>query len=245
MADSEASKLDKERMRASLKIDLLQTESLELKNFSFSESTTVAYQLDPSYCLWRLSRYKHVSRIISGKKEVLEIGSGDCFASPMVASTVEKLICIEFLNELVEYAQDNVQPLFHNLEIYNHEFPSDYEKIKKLSSSSNGFDAIFSLDVFEHIRPEDADQFTFTASKILSKNGTYIVGIPSLESQAFASEGSKKGHVNCLKKDQLSKHLHRHFNSVIIFGINDETLHTGFAPLCHYLLAICTNPKIN
>ena len=31
----------------------------------------------------------------------------------------------------------------------------------------------------------------------LVDDGACIVGIPSLESQAYASEGSKRGHMNC------------------------------------------------
>ena len=245
MSDSESIKIIKEKMRSALVADKKQKDNLSSNHLNLSPSTSIAYQIDPSYCLWRLSRYKHVSRIISGKKDVLEIGSGDCFASPMVAKNVEKLICIEFLSEHVDYAVNNIAPLFKNIEIYNNAFPDDFQKIKNLSESKNGFDAIFSLDVFEHIQPENADNFTLMASKLLTKNGTYIVGIPSLESQKYASEGSKEGHVNCLRKDQLSDHLNKYFHNVFIFGINDETIHTGFAPLCHYLLAICTEVKIN
>jgi hypothetical protein len=31
-----------------------------------------------------------------------------------------------------------------------------------------------------------------------------------------------------------------HFSNVFMFGMNDETLHTGYGPMCHYRLAVCT-----
>jgi hypothetical protein len=29
-----------------------------------------------------------------------------------------------------------------------------------------------------------------------------------------------------------------------VFGMNDEVLHTGFGPMCHYRLAICTGATL-
>ena len=34
--------------------------------------------------------------------------------------------------------------------------------------------------------------------------------------------------------------LMQHWNHVFLFGMNDETLHTGFGPMCHYRFAVCT-----
>ena len=96
--------------------------------------------------------------------------------------------------------------------------------------------------VFEHIPPSESHQFITRITELLSNYGIYICGIPSLESQEYASEGSKIGHVNCLSKKDFKHQLKKHFRNVFIFGINDETLHTGFGQMCHYLLALCTNP---
>ena len=243
MSEIETNNLDKKRMREALESDFSNQDGLLRIKLTLSESTSSAYQLDPSYWLWRLSRYKHVSRIIAEKNNVLEIGSGDCFASPMVAKNVKKLTCIEFLKEHVDYAKRNITPLFKNIEVFNYSFPEDFEKIKNIPPKKQGFDVVFSLDVFEHIRPDFSENFTLMASKLLTKEGLYLVGIPSLDSQAYASEGSKIGHVNCMNKNQLSNHLKSYFHNVIIFGINDETLHTGFGPMCHYYLAVCSNKK--
>ena len=54
-------------------------------------------------------------------------------------------------------------------------------------------DAIFLLDVLEHIEPSDEDQFLKNISASLSKHGVCILGMPSLESQTYASASSKEG----------------------------------------------------
>jgi hypothetical protein len=68
--------------------------------------------------------------------------------------------------------------------------------------------------------------------------------MPSLESQAHASPQSKAGHVNCKSGPELRKAMEKYFHSVFVFSMNDEVVHTGFYPMAHYLLALCTHPKI-
>jgi len=37
--------------------------------------------------------------------------------------------------------------------------------------------------------------------------------------------------------------VQRYFDNVFIFSMNDETIHTGFYPMAHYLLALCCGVK--
>ena len=76
----------------------------------------------------------------------------------------------------------------------------------------------------------------------LDDNGTLIIGMPSLESQDYASIQSKIGHINCKSGDELKTFCKNYFHNVFIFSMNDEVVHTGFTPMAHYLLALCTNP---
>jgi len=78
----------------------------------------------------------------------------------------------------------------------------------------------------------------------LKKSGCTIIGIPSLESQAYASPGSREGHVNCKSGITLQTLLLQYFDHVFLFSMNDEVVHTGFSKMAHYLLALCVNPKI-
>ena len=66
-----------------------------------------------------------------------------------------------------------------------------------------------------------------------------IIGVPSLESQQYASEHSVREHVNCQTGPQFKTELLKYWGEVFLFGMNDETLHTGFAPMCQYRLALC------
>jgi hypothetical protein len=67
--------------------------------------------------------------------------------------------------------------------------------------------------------------------------------MPSLESQTYASEASRAGHVNCQSGPQLKATLERYFDNVFIFSMNDEVVHTGFHKMAHYLLGLCCGPK--
>lgn len=77
----------------------------------------------------------------------------------------------------------------------------------------------------------------------MKADGVLIVGTPSLESQVYASEQSKSGHVNCRSGDQLRDDMRRYFSNVFLFGMNDEVLHVGYLPMCQYLFALCIGPR--
>ncbi|MGA7480592.1 MAG: SAM-dependent methyltransferase, partial [Bradyrhizobium sp.] len=70
-----------------------------------------------------------------------------------------------------------------------------------------------------------------------------IVGMPSLESQAYASPGSKAGHINCKTGPDLKSLIGEFFHSVFLFSVNDEVVHTGFHKMAHYIIAMGTHPK--
>jgi len=206
-----------------------------------SKYAATAFCNDPSRWLFKFARYKHVSRLMSGLDKVLEIGASDCLGSPLVADKVKKLFCIEEHIELHKCAKNLVQQMGLDIELYNGSFPDDYDAL--FDKDQSKFDGIFCLDVLEHIEPSKATKFLQKCSDILTHKGVFICGIPSLESQVYASAASKAGHVNCMKIDEYKKFLSNVFENVFIFGINDEALHTGFGGTSHYLLALCVSPS--
>ena len=124
-------------------------------------------------------------------------------------------------------------PIFHNL------------KLKSGSEPVPGkYDAAYSLDVMEHISRDKESQYLDNICKSIKSNGVAIIGMPSLESQAYASPGSKEGHVNCKSGDDFREGLSRFFENVFIFSMNDEVVHSGFTKMAHYLLCVCCTPKI-
>ena len=81
------------------------------------------------------------------------------------------------------------------------------------------YDAIFSLDVLEHIQPSQERVFISNMISALKSSGTLIVGMPSLESQVHASPQSKAGHVNCKTGSALKTLFLDYFENVFFFPL--------------------------
>jgi len=182
-----------------------------------------------------LSRYKFVSKMFAGFESVLEIGSADAWYSRLVFNEVKKLTLSDFdqiwLDDFASqslYISERTEYLIHNF---------------VESKLNRVFDGIFAIDVLEHIQPKNEKQFLSNVCSSLLPHGVAIFGMPSLESQVYASAGSKIGHVNCQSGNELKENLMGYFNNVFIFSMSDEVIHTGFMPMAHYLLALCVSPK--
>lgn len=189
---------------------------------------------DPKRFIFSLSRYKFVAKMLSGKKNVLEIGCADGFASRIVVQEVGKLTAIDFDPILIKEARDVMDPDWsfecNVLDPTESEIPGQY-------------DAAYSLDVIEHIAKEREHTFLKNIVQSLTENGVLIIGTPSLQSQKYASLISSEGHVNCKDHLELKEILSQYFNNVFLFSMNDEVVHTGFYPMAHYFLALCCNKK--
>lgn len=99
------------------------------------------------------------------------------------------------------------------------------------------------MDVVEHIPPELDDGYYMNIAASLGKRSMAIVGTPNKAAEAYQSEHSRIGHINLKTHDALSADMSRYFEYVLMFGINDEIVHTGFPQMCHYLLAVGLHPK--
>ena len=112
---------------------------------------------------------------------------------------------------------------------------------------SNFVKNMMSIDFYrshiEHIDPTQEPLFLSRVVNALKHDGVFIVGMPSLESQAYASEINTFSHINCQTATQLTSTLNRYFNNVFSFGMNDEVLHSGYGKMCHYILNLCVRPK--
>jgi len=190
---------------------------------------------DPRRVVFTLARYKFVAKMLSGKKHVLEVGCGDAFASRIVKQEVGKLTVIDFDPVFVADIEERADPSWPMTaavhDILERPFPGR-------------FDGIYSLDVLEHIPAAQEDGYMGNVLASLDPAGAFIVGMPSLESQAYASAQSKEGHVNCKSGRDFKGFLERWFQNVFLFSMNDEVVHTGFAPMAHYLLAVCAGPRV-
>ena len=190
---------------------------------------------NPIRTVFCMSRYKFVAKILSGHKDVLEIGSADGFYSRIVKQHVKNLTIIDFDPIFIEdfkSADKNRSKIIAKV----------HDIIKKPLNKK--YNAIYSLDVLEHISPKKEKTFFKNCLKSLDKNGIFIVGMPSLESQKYASKQSKEGHVNCKSGENLKKFLKKYFINNFVFSMNDEVVHTGFFPMAHYLIGIGCGVKV-
>jgi len=196
--------------------------------------TSAAWHQDPRRLLFMLSRYKFVAKMLSGKKNVLEIGCGDAFGTRMVLQTVDAITAVDFDPIFVADANERMDADWH--------FDCRVHDILE-GPVSGMFDAAYSLDVMEHILPAEEDKYVTNITKSLTPDGVLIVGMPSLQSQAYASPASKEGHVNCKDEANLRKVMTKYFHNVLTFSMNDEVVHTGYYPMAQYLLALCCAPR--
>ena len=189
---------------------------------------------DPKRLGFVLARYKFVAKMLTGMNKVMEVGCADAFGTRVVCQEVREVTATDFdpiFIEDVNARMDKDWPfecIVHNL---------------LQSPLDRGFDAVYSVDVLEHILPTDELKFLSNMVKSLNQNGICIIGTPSLESQLYASPGSKEGHVNCKTGDELKQLMNKFFHNVFLFSMNDEVLHTGFQKMSHYLFAIGVNIK--
>lgn len=185
---------------------------------------------DPKRLLFVLSRYKFVASVLEGCGQVLEVGCGDGFASRIVAQSVKNLTISDLDVILLENAKKNAVDPYPALTI-KHDFME--------SPTQELFDGIYLMDVLEHISSDEETKFLTNIKKSARSYGKVIIGMPTLESQVYASPASREGHINCKTKKEMHDCLSSIFPSVTMFSMNDEVVHTGFGPMSHYIIAIC------
>ena len=202
----------------------------------FGLMSNFVWKDDPKRMVFLLSRYKFVAKMLEGYSRVLEIGCADAFGSRIIRQEVDHLTCLDFDPVFIEDAKSRKDhPLSIDFAVHD---------ILEGSYKNREFEVAYSIDVLEHIEKKHEDVFIKNIIHSISKNGVVIVGTPSLESQKYASEASKEGHVNCKSGIELKCLMKNFFENVFLFSMNDEVVHTGFTPMAHYLWTVCTNPKL-
>lgn len=192
-------------------------------------TTNQIWHDDPRRLVFILARYKFVAKMLSGKQKVLEIGCGDAFGTRIVLQEVGSICAIDFDPVFVKDVNSRMAERW-KFECKTHDMIS--------RPTETVFDAAYCLDVIEHIPVEKEGLFMSNVMRSLDDHGTFIIGMPSIQSQEYASEYSKKGHINCKDHKQLKELMLKYFHSVFIFAMNDEVVHTGFYSLAHYLFAL-------
>lgn len=201
----------------------------------FGFMSNQAWREDPKRLLFVLARYKFVGKMLNGKKRVLEVGCADAFGTRLVQQEGCRVTASDFDPLFIEDARARLQA---------DPWECDFRVHNILDGPlAENFDAAYSLDVFEHIPPNEEHRFLRNIALSVAKNGVVIIGSPSLQSQAYASKASREGHINCKDGKDLKRTMEQHFDHVFLFSMNDEVVHTGFHPMAHYLFTLCVGRK--
>ena len=188
--------------------------------------TSYNWEHDPKRLAFQYARYKFVAKMLQGKNRVLEVGCADGQGARIVRQHVGSLMGID--SDWLSISEAR--------RLMSRRWPCEFLPLDILIAPAMAFDAVYCLDLFEHIE----DEATLLA-KLRATAPVCILGTPSLESQRYASEISKAGHVNCKSGEDLRSLLLGHWSHVFLFSMNDEVVHTGFTPMSQYLLAVAVS----
>jgi 2-polyprenyl-3-methyl-5-hydroxy-6-metoxy-1,4-benzoquinol methylase len=188
----------------------------------------------PRHLLFTLSRYKFAAKMLPRNRisKVLEVGCSEGIGSLLLAETGNEVVAVDMDKKAIDCANKNIKK--QNI---------TYQNADILKSNLGKFDAVISLDVIEHIEKADEPLFLQAIVNHLLPNGMCIIGTPNDTATQYASKASQIGHVNMYTAERLVTSLQQHFHHVFQFGVNDEIVHTGFSPMCHYLMVIGCSPK--
>lgn len=178
---------------------------------------------EPLGVLFMLARYKWCAKMLSGYQRVVEVGCGDGFGARIVRPSVGHLTGIDIDAAMIESARANQA-----------KFKIDFACTDLVPQC----DAIYSLDVIEHMPFADSENWVAMLSQ---QADCVIIGTPSLESQPYASPLSRANHINCMTQAGLRSLMNSYFKHVFIHSMNDEIVSTGYAKMSHYNFALGLN----
>lgn len=189
---------------------------------------------DPKHYLFSLSRYKFCAKMLAGTQHVVEIGCGDGTGLPLLLQSVGNVHGIDIEPSVID---NNTRR-----NIYGERLTFETLDITQFAPQGI-FDSAISLDVIEHVAQEKENDFFKNIKTALTPHAICIIGTPNSTSDAYASEASRREHVNLKNHKTLVESLILHFHNVFLFSMNDEVIHTGFYPMAHYLMALAVGPR--
>ncbi|MGH9877875.1 MAG: class I SAM-dependent methyltransferase [Nitrososphaerales archaeon] len=191
---------------------------------------------NPLHLLFSLSRYKFAAKLLPQQSpvSVLELGCSEGLGTLMLAEKGCQVTAVDFDKDAIAHAQQTIKKA--NISFICADF---------LGHQFGNFHAVISLDVIEHIPQSNENIFLETLYKNLHSDGFCLVGTPNVTAAQYASKASQVGHVNLFTAERLTSLVTKYFRHVFVFGMNDEVLHTGFYPMCHYLFALGCGKRNN
>jgi 2-polyprenyl-3-methyl-5-hydroxy-6-metoxy-1,4-benzoquinol methylase len=189
---------------------------------------------DPKHMGFMLARYKFAAKMMRSCSAILEVGCGEGLGTMlMLKDTTASFVSTDFDPAQIRYATEHVMPHCGGRATFQ------CMDLVAQDPGAGRFDGLLSIDVIEHIHPQDEKAFLDHCVRALKPGGTAILGTPNLHADVYASPPSRAGHVNLFDPDRFTETLERHFSHVFLFSMNDEMVHTGFSKMAHYLMALC------
>lgn len=201
----------------------------DTKQISLGPWTSYSLLHDPKHMCFVLSRYKFCSKILSEKKDILEIGCGDGFGIPIIAQNARYVLGIDVDDRLINGNRERLKKI-RNIEFKKINICEETPKMV--------FDGIFSIDVIEHLDPHLEGSFMKNSCKCLKKDGICIIGTPNKTASKYATDRSSIQHINLKGHNELRELMGKYFVNNFLFSMNDELVHTGYYPMAHYLFAV-------
>ena len=191
-------------------------------------------QDSPWHLLFTYSRYKFANRLISprGPQRLLEIGCSEGVGTMMFAASGHNVTAMDADADAIGYARQKLT-----------KSGIDFQAGNFIGKKLGEFDVVVTLDVIEHIEPSEEAGFFDSICANLKQNGVCLIGTPNDCASQHASKASQIGHINMYTAERLYASAAQYFQNCFIFGMNDEVMHTGFYPMCHYLFVLCCTPK--
>jgi 2-polyprenyl-3-methyl-5-hydroxy-6-metoxy-1,4-benzoquinol methylase len=196
--------------------------------------TSYSVIYDAKHVAFVLSRYKFVAKMLQGRDRVMEVGSGDGIGLSLVAQAAGHVYAVDWDQRLLDGNARRLKHLAnvtHVLADLNNESPD----IK--------VDAAYWIDVLEHLDAATEHTVIDNILRCLPDDGVLITGTPNKAAHQYASPQSQALHINQKSMDELRTLMERYFRNVFMFGMNDEVLHTGFGPMCHYIWSLAVGKR--
>ena len=206
----------------------------ETTEVSLGPWTSYSLMYDPKHMGFVLARYKFVAKMLQGRAKVMEVGSGDGFGLPLVAQAVGHVYAVDWDRRLLD---GNARRLKH-LSNVTYVMANLNSEAPALS-----VDAAYWIDVLEHLDEATESTVIENIIRCLPDDGVLITGTPNKTAGPYASPQSAALHINQKTSEELHTLMKRYFHNVFMFGMNDEVLHTGFAPMCHYIWALAVGVR--
>jgi 2-polyprenyl-3-methyl-5-hydroxy-6-metoxy-1,4-benzoquinol methylase len=213
----------------------LGTDHQFIESIDLGPWTSYSLLNDPKHMGFVLARYKFPAKMFDEMDRVIEVGCGDAFGTPIVAQHVKQVVAIE---PDARHIDSNKKRL---AKVKNIEFKSG--TIQDLKFPARSFCGAYSIDVIEHLDHHLNEPFVESQARILKKDGVCIIGTPNKTAEQYASERSRVQHINLHTQQSLKELMEKFFARVFMFGMNDEVLHTGYAPMCHYIFGMGVGVK--